>query len=99
MECELSVVIPAFNERDVLPATIVSVTDTIAPLVASFEIIIVDDGSTDGTFDLLSDAHNTKPEIKAIQLSRQFGKEAPLYAGLRHASGKAVITTDTILQL
>jgi glycosyltransferase involved in cell wall biosynthesis len=58
----------------------------------------VDDGSTDDTNGLIDAAHATTPEIKGIVLSRQFGKEAGLYADLKHTSGKAVITLDADLQ-
>ena len=98
MSCELSIVIPAFNEREVLPHALETLRAIAEQANVSYEIIIVDDGSTDDTSDLIDTAHATNPEIKGIVLSRQFGKEAGLYAGLKHASGKAVITLDADLQ-
>jgi polyisoprenyl-phosphate glycosyltransferase len=98
MPCELSIVIPAFNERGILPHaldTIKAIADTAN---VSYEIIVVDDGSTDGTSDVVDAAHDATPQIKGIVLSRRFGKEAALYAGLRHSSGRAVITLDADLQ-
>ncbi len=98
MSCELSIVIPAFNEREVLPHALETLSAIAGKANVSYEIIVVDDGSTDGTSELVDTAHATNPEIKGIVLSRQFGKEAGLYAGLKHASGKAVITLDADLQ-
>ena len=97
-QVELSIVIPAFNEKDVLPDALKEISNVVENLVEDYEIIVVDDGSTDGSFDILVDANAKKPEIRAIRLSRQFGKEAALLAGLQHASGKAVITIDADLQ-
>ncbi len=98
MPCELSIVIPAFNEGEGMSHTL-DVVKTVADEAAtSYEIIIVDDGSSDGTSGVVAAAHAITPEIKGIVLSRQFGKEAALYAGLRHASGNAVITLDADLQ-
>jgi len=96
--CELSIVIPAMNEGAVLPRTLETIKTIVAAATVSYEIIVVDDGSSDDTSDLIDAAHATTPEIKGIVLSRQFGKEAALYAGLKHSSGKAVITLDADLQ-
>ena len=76
MSCELSIVIPAFNEREVLPHALETLSTIAGKANVSFEIIVVDDGSTDGTSELVDTAHATNPEIKGIVLSRQFGKEA-----------------------
>jgi glycosyltransferase involved in cell wall biosynthesis len=94
----LSIVIPAFNESEVLPRALDSIKAVAETANISFEIIVVDDGSTDGTSALIEAAHAGTPEIKGIELSRQFGKEAALYAGLKHASGRAVVTLDADLQ-
>jgi glycosyltransferase involved in cell wall biosynthesis len=98
MPCELSIVIPAYSEREVLPRALDTIKAIAEAENISYEIIVVDDGSTDDTSDLINAAHATTPEIKGIVLSRQFGKEAALFAGLKHASGKAVITLDADLQ-
>ena len=98
MPCELSIVIPSFNEREVLPLALDTIKAIVEAENVSYEIIVVDDGSTDDTSTLIDAAHVTTPEIKGIVLSRQFGKEAALFAGLKHASGKAVITLDADLQ-
>ena len=98
MPCELSIVIPAFNESSGLLHALDTIKAIAADASDSYEIIVVDDGSTDDTPDLIDAAHTRTPEIKGIILSRQFGKEAALYAGLKHTSGKAVVTLDADLQ-
>ena len=98
MPCDLSIVIPAFNEKLVLPHSLDTIRGIVETTNVSYEIIVVDDGSTDDTSDLIDTAHITTPEIKGIVLSRQFGKEAALFAGLKHSSGRAVITLDSDLQ-
>jgi len=95
---DLSIVIPAFNEKAALPQTLDTIKAIVEAENVSYEIIVVDDGSTDNTSTLIDDIHSKIPEIKGIVLSRQFGKEAALYAGLKHSSGKAVITLDADLQ-
>ncbi|MEO5352564.1 MAG: glycosyltransferase family 2 protein [Magnetococcus sp. XQGC-1] len=94
----LSVVIPAFQEGQVLGGTlsaVLAVLETISPQV---EILVVDDGSTDATFAQIRRAHQGDSRIKGLRLSRRFGKEAALLAGLQHAQGEAVITLDADLQ-
>jgi glycosyltransferase involved in cell wall biosynthesis len=98
MPCELSIVIPAFSESEVLPHTLDTIKAIAEAEKISYEIIVVDDGSTDDTAALIDAAHTTTPKIKGIVLSRQFGKEAALFAGLKHACGRAVITLDADLQ-
>ncbi len=98
MSCDLSIVIPAFNEKAVLPRALETIEAIVESEKVSYEIIVVDDGSTDDTSSLIDTAHNSNPDIKGIVLSRQFGKEAALFAGLRHSSGRAVITLDADLQ-
>ncbi len=98
MSCELSIVIPAFNESGILRRALDTIKAIAAKNSDSFEIIVVDDGSTDDTPGLIDAAHEASPEIKGIILSRRFGKEAALYAGLKNATGKAVVTLDADLQ-
>ncbi len=90
----LSIVIPAYNEADLLPDTLSAVRSQLDRVEMAHEIIIVDDGSSDGTWDLLSRMSRQQPEIKVIRLSRNFGKESALAAGLKFASGNAVIVMD-----
>ena len=98
MPYDLSIVIPAFNEKVVLPHALDTIKAIVEAANVSYEIIVVDDGSTDDTSSLIDAAHATTPKVKGIVLSRQFGKEGALFAGLMHSSGKAVITLDADLQ-
>jgi glycosyltransferase involved in cell wall biosynthesis len=94
----LSIVIPAHNEA----AGIARALDVIAGKLAScgmnLEIIVVDDGSRDDTFERLRELAQRDPRIKGLRFSRNFGKEAALLAGLRAARGDAVVTIDADLQ-
>ena len=68
------------------------------PLARSFEILFIDDGSSDTTLDVIRKANAADPRIRGISLSRNFGKEAALSAGLDAARGKAVVPLDVDLQ-
>ena len=94
----LSIVVPAYNEMEVLPAFFQRMEKVLEAVTDRYEIICVDDGSSDGTLALLHLAHQKDPRIKYIQLSRNFGKEVALTAGLHAASGAAVIPIDADLQ-
>jgi glycosyltransferase involved in cell wall biosynthesis len=98
---DLSVVAPAFNEGDVLPSFVERVTavlDRLDRLDCSAELIVVDDGSTDGTWDVIEAAARVDPRIRGLRLSRNFGHQLALTAGLAAAQGRAVVTLDADLQ-
>lgn len=95
---ELSVVIPLYNEYEVVPAMYQRLTTVLKSLKISYELVWVDDGSRDGTPNLINKLAATDPAITAVFLSRNFGKEAALTAGLQHAAGSAVIIMDADLQ-
>jgi glycosyltransferase involved in cell wall biosynthesis len=97
-EAELSVVVPSFNESANLRPLIERLTAVLESCARSFEIIVVDDGSTDDTLEFLRKAHDEDPRIRVIALSRNFGKEIAIAAGLDHASGAATIVMDADLQ-
>lgn len=97
-ETELSIVAPIYNEADNLRPLLDRLTPVLESCVRSFEIIFVDDGSTDHTREVLRGAHDADPRIRAIALSRNFGKEIAIAAGLDHVSGAAAIIMDADLQ-
>lgn len=90
---DISVIIPAFNEIGTINGTIDSLKSVLEGLVRQFEIIVVDDGSSDGTFEAAAEAG-----VRAIRLSRNFGKEQAIMAGLSRSSGAAVAIIDADLQ-
>ncbi len=98
MSPELSIVLPARNEAQGIGRTVQVLSAIVEHLGESYELIVVDDGSEDGTFDAVAALRETYPQVKALSLSRNFGKEAALLAGLTAATGKAVITMDADLQ-
>jgi dolichol-phosphate mannosyltransferase len=97
-EPELSLVIPCFNEASVLPLLETRLRKALAELGVSWEVIFVDDGSRDKTLEGLARLHQSEPRFKVIALSRNFGHQAALSAGLSAAAGKFVGVLDADLQ-
>ncbi len=95
---ELSVVIPVFNERENLSRLCREVTDVMDGLERSYELLIVDDGSTDGSRAALSKEKKNFPRLRIIRLSSRQGQSAALAAGFRFARGRLIITMDGDLQ-
>lgn len=95
---ELSLIIPFFNERPILPLCIDRITKVCNALPISYEIIFIDDGSTDGGAEYLAAETQRRPMISVIRLSRNFGKEAAMTAGLEYVRGDAAIILDADLQ-
>jgi glycosyltransferase involved in cell wall biosynthesis len=91
-------VVPVFNERTMLPIFFEAVLPVLDSLDIRYQIIIVDDGSADGSAEFVRKLIKINPCIKLIKLSRNFGKEAALTAGLENAQGDAVIVMDVDLQ-
>ncbi len=96
LEPYLSFVIPVYNEKDNIELFIKELLTFIKQHQLNAEAIFVDDGSQDGSANII--ASHADPLIKLIQLSRNFGKEAALFAGLEHATGDATILMDADLQ-
>lgn len=94
----LSVVVPLFNEEDVLFAFHRRLVRALAHLATPCEVVYVDDGSKDSTPQLLSQLRAADPVVSSVRLSRNFGKEAAMSAGLRLAQGDAVVILDADLQ-
>jgi polyisoprenyl-phosphate glycosyltransferase len=95
---EISLVVPAYNEADVLPEFLERAKAVLNATGLSWEIIFADDGSHDATAEFIRSQHHRDPRIGLISLSRNFGKEIAMTAGLDHSSGKAVIVIDADLQ-
>src|ERR1700730_14146696 len=95
---ELTVITQVYNEAHNIEALLTRLVPVLERCAASFEIIFIDDGSTDDTLKLLRAAHHTDPRIRALSLSRNFGKEIAIAAGLDHARGAATIIMEADLQ-
>lgn len=94
----ISVIIPAFNEETGIAHAIAEIKKSLAACAVNYELIVVDDGSRDNTYHKVCEINLTDQRVKGIRLSRNFGKESALYAGLEAATGDAVITIDADLQ-
>jgi glycosyltransferase involved in cell wall biosynthesis len=95
---QYSFIIPVFNERETLPELHRRLDAVMAQLDGPAEVVFVDDGSTDGSFAILEELHARDPRVKALRLSRNFGHQIALSAGLDQALGDAVIIMDGDLQ-
>ncbi len=98
--CELSLIVPVKDEEDAIGPFVKRVAPILDRLLAdgSWEILFVDDGSGDGTLPKIHAAHRADARVRAISLSRNFGKEAALSAGLDHACGRACVPIDVDMQ-
>jgi polyisoprenyl-phosphate glycosyltransferase len=90
----LSVVMPVFREGEQLSAFLASVRDSLGQCNLPYELVLVDDGSPDDTWRVIVEEAKTSQAIRALRLSRNFGKESALSAGLEHARGDAAIVMD-----
>jgi glycosyltransferase involved in cell wall biosynthesis len=95
---KLSVVIPLLNEEPHLERTLETIRRELAAFEGDYELVLIDDGSSDGTWKLLQASASTFGDICAIRLSRRFGKELAMCAGLERARGDAVVVMDGDLQ-
>jgi len=99
MRTELSVVVPVLDEASVLDELISALLDVLsAAAPAGFELLLVDDGSTDETWAKVQAWHKTEERVRGLRLSRNFGHQAAVSAGLEHALGDAVIVMDGDMQ-
>lgn len=94
----LSVVIPIYNEEDVLAEFHARLSAVLDSLDLAAEVIFVDGGSADGTADILAQLKSDDPRVGIVRLSRNFGKEAAVTAGMYYACGDAVVVIDADLQ-
>lgn len=96
--CELSVIVPCFNEQEVIDHTQARLSAALAAITSRFEIIYVDDGSRDGTAERLQEIQQQDPRVRVIRLSRNFGHQIAVTAGVSYAMGEAVVLIDADLQ-
>ncbi|NRA08576.1 MAG: glycosyltransferase family 2 protein [Myxococcales bacterium] len=94
----ISVVVPVFNEAMLLDELRERLTRALENLTRDFEVVLVDDGSTDGTAERVDRIHGEDPRFRCVHLSRNFGHQAAVTAGLRYASGDLVFVMDGDLQ-
>jgi glycosyltransferase involved in cell wall biosynthesis len=95
---ELSVVIPVFHEAGNVAPLCRRLLPVLSGITESFEVVFVDDGSSDGTLEAIRAANAADPRVTAISFSRNFGKEIAIAAGLDQARGRAVVIMDADLQ-
>jgi glycosyltransferase involved in cell wall biosynthesis len=93
----LTIVVPVYNEEDCVQVFVDELKAALAS-VGRWEVLFVDDGSTDRTPQIIRSLHEADPRVSAIFLSRRFGNQAALIAGLDHAQGDAVVTMDVDLE-
>jgi glycosyltransferase involved in cell wall biosynthesis len=91
---DISVVLPVYNEQDPLPSVIPELSAVLRGLNRSYEIIAVDDGSTDNTVGVLRRLQDPEPNLRIIQFRRNFGQTPAFQAGFDHARGEIIITMD-----
>ncbi|MEI4473667.1 glycosyltransferase family 2 protein [Frigidibacter sp. MR17.24] len=94
----LSIVVPVLNEEEAIPLFLERMTPILSGLGLPYEMVFVDDGSKDRTCEVIAAAHAADPSVRLVRLSRNFGKEAAMTAGLEATSGAAVIPMDVDLQ-
>lgn len=94
----LSVVLPAYNEEQNISNTVQVLSALLTENGIEYELVFVSDGSQDGTFGEIQKASKRDPRVKGVQFSRNFGKEAGIFAGLELAAGDAVVVMDCDLQ-
>ena len=93
-----SIVVPVFNEEETIPAFYKAIIPVMDKLKESYELIFVNDGSKDNTFNILKDLASKDKKVKVINFSRNFGQQPALLAGFIESKGEAVIDIDVDLQ-
>lgn len=95
---DLSIIVPLYNEKESLPELTSWIDQVMKKEGFAYELIMVDDGSTDGSWKTIEDLSKTNPCIKGIQFRRNYGKSAALFCGFERAEGEYVATMDADLQ-
>ena len=94
----ISVVVPCFNEEEGIAECHKRLTRVLVPLAIDYEIVYIDDGSRDATLAALERLHTEDPNVTVVELSRNFGHQTAVTAGLEAAQGQAVVIIDADLQ-
>jgi len=94
----VSVIVPVYNEAESIPSLCEELHESLAALGRTYEVLLVDDGSTDGSWDLLKEAATRYPCFRLIRFRRNFGQTAGISAGFRESRGELVVTMDADLQ-
>ena len=95
---DISIVVPIYNEVESLPHLIEAIAKTLTDNQLNYEIICIDDGSTDGSTELLKEIAQSRSDIQGIILRRNYGQTPAMAAGFRHAQGKVIVSLDADLQ-
>ncbi len=98
LELDVSVIVPVLDEKDSVRELARQVTDVLTARGSRFEIVFVDDGSTDGTVAAIKELHAENPHVKLVRFRRNFGKAAALSAGFDYSKGRLIVTLDGDLQ-
>lgn len=96
--CEVSIVVPVFNESESIPRLVREIDDAMTPTGKSWELVFVDDGSTDDSFARLQLVAAENPRVRAVSLRRNFGQTAAMQAGIDYSCGRLIVTLDGDLQ-
>jgi glycosyltransferase involved in cell wall biosynthesis len=94
----VTIVVPVLNEEAAIPPFLHAVREALEPAATRYSVLFVNDGSTDSTWGIIAAAAQADPRVRGIALSRRFGKEAALTAGLTEADGHVVVVMDVDLQ-
>ncbi len=94
----LSIVVPLYNEEDSVGELVSSILDSAKDFPFPYEILLVDDGSTDGTWTIIQELKFSAPSLRAIKLRRNYGQTSAMVAGFDHARGEIIVTMDGDLQ-
>ncbi len=95
---DLSVVVPVYNEANSIPTLVQAIADALEPTQLSYEIICVDDGSIDGSTEILTEIARQRSDLKGLILRRNYGQTPAMAAGFESAMGKVIVTLDGDLQ-
>lgn len=97
-QLNVSIVVPVYNEVESLPELYDWCSRVFREHQLSYEILLIDDGSDDGSWEVIQTLANQDPQVKGVQFTRNYGKSAALHVGFHHAEGEVVVTMDADLQ-